>query len=90
MAAIAQIIHDGGGLVVPARDGYDRELAFEHAEFYARRYGKARIELNRRSICVHVNGTSGDACGDCGQVLTSLTYELGARTLCPRCVRKAG
>ncbi len=90
MAAIAQITHKAGGLVVPARDGYDRELAFEHAEFYARRYGSARLELNCQSIVVSVNGTSGEACGDCGQVLSSLTYEYNARNLCPRCARKSG
>jgi hypothetical protein len=87
MKTVAQISFRGGGLVVPARDQYDREVAFEHAEAYARRHGRVRLELNGNTMLIGLNGTSGHTCGSCGDVLGLLTYDLGTRHLCARCVR---
>lgn len=87
MKTVAQISFRGGGLVVPARDRYDREVAFEHAEAYARRHGRVRLELNGNTMMIGLNGTSGHTCSNCSDTLGLLTYDLGARHLCARCVR---
>ena len=89
MKTVAQISFRGGGLVVPARDQYDRELAFEHAEAYARRHGRVRLQLNGDTMLIGLNGTSGHRCHGCDEVLGLLTYDLGERHLCARCVRGA-
>jgi hypothetical protein len=87
MKTVAQISFRGGGLVVPARDRYDREVAFEHAETYARLHGRVRLELNGSTMHIALNGSSGHRCGSCGEVVGLLTYELGTRHLCARCIR---
>jgi hypothetical protein len=87
MKSVAQISFRGGGLVVPARDRYDREVAFEHAEVYARRHGRVRLELNGNTMLIGLNGTSGHTCSTCSETLGLLTYDLGTRHLCARCVR---
>jgi hypothetical protein len=89
MKTVAQISFQGGGLVVPARDQYDREVAFEHAEAYARRHGHVRLDLNGDTMLIGLNGTSGHSCGGCGTTLGLLTYSFGRRRLCARCVRDA-
>lgn len=89
MSTVAQISFQGGGLVVPARDQYDREVAFEHAEAYARRHGHVRFELNGDTMMIGLNGTSGHTCSACSMVLGLLTYTYGHRYLCARCVRDA-
>ena len=89
MATVAQISFQGGGLVVPARDQYDREVAFEHAEAYARRHGHVRLELDGDTMLIGLNGTSGHLCSNCDVVLGLLTYSFGQHHLCARCVRDA-
>lgn len=89
MGTVAQISFQGGGLVVPARDQYDREVAFEHAEAYARRHGHVRLDLDGDVMTIGLNGTSGHLCSSCAIVLGLLTYSFGHRFLCARCVRDA-
>lgn len=89
MKTVAQISFQGGGLVVPARDQYDREVAFEHAEAYARRHGHVRLDLDGDTMLIGLNGTSGHICSSCEVVLGLLTYTFGHRYLCARCVRDA-
>lgn len=89
MKTVAQISFQGGGLVVPAWDQYDREVAFEHAEAYARRHGHVRLELDGDTMLIGLNGTSGHVCSSCEIVLGLLTYTRGHRYLCARCVRDA-
>lgn len=89
MKTVAQISFQGGGLVVPARDQYDREVAFEHAEAYARRHGHVRLDLAGDMMVIGLNGTSGHTCSGCDVVLGLLTYTFEHRHLCARCVRDA-
>lgn len=89
MRTVAQISFQGGGLVVPARDQYDRDVAFEHAEAYARRHGHVRFELDGDTMLIGLNGTSGHHCSSCDCVLGLLTYSFGQHHLCSRCVREA-
>lgn len=75
--------------MVPARDQYDREVAFEHAEAYARRHGHVRLDLDGDTMTIGLNGTSGHLCSSCSVVLGLLTYTFAHRYLCARCVRDA-
>lgn len=60
---------------MPAQNRYDRELVFEEAEFFARRHGRATLELDRLALQIGV-AASGDAatCAKCAQPLASLFF----------------
>jgi hypothetical protein len=88
MNDIARIQFDHGALVMPARSGYDRELVFEQAEFYARRHGQVRLELDRREMLVSVvTGLATGPCSACGQREAALSFVVGRRRLCRHCIR---
>ncbi len=89
MKGVARISFQGGALLVPARTQYDHEVAFEHAESYARRYGVVRLEVDRQEFTVsYVNGGERRLCASCAHPLETLTYALGGRDLCLRCARR--
>ena len=88
MNSVARISYRGGALVMPARSLYDRELVFEQAEFYARRDGAAKLELNRKEVVVSVvRDSAGRACSRCGAAERQLTFVAGGHTLCRHCAR---
>jgi len=89
MNGIARISFTGGERLMPARNGYDRELVFEEAEFCARRHGQARLELNRSAILISVAVSDEHLCARCGKPVDRLTFALGDRTLCRRCARQS-
>jgi hypothetical protein len=91
MSGIARISFSGGARLMPARNGYDRELVFDEAEFCARRHGSARLELNRSAMLISsvaLNDTPA-TCGRCGKHVDRLTFALGGSTLCRRCARQS-
>lgn len=89
MNGIARISFSGGARLMPARNGYDRELVFDEAEFCARRHGEVRLELTRTAMTIStVNGESAD-CGRCGKPTERLMFALAGRTLCRRCARQS-
>lgn len=88
MRGVAQISFSGGGMFLPSRTPYERELVFEHAESYARRYGKARLQLSRNFLLVSSEPSeSNESCAECGQSLRSVTFATGGRVLCRYCAR---
>lgn len=90
MNGIARISFSGGARVMPARNGYDRELVFDEAEFCARRHGKAHLELNRSAMVISVASIEDPAaCMHCGRSADRLIFALDGRTLCRRCARQA-
>lgn len=90
MHGIARISFAGGARVMPARNGYDRELVFDEAEFCARRHGTVRLELNRSAIVISVAATeTPEVCTRCGKPVDRLTFALNDRLLCRRCARRA-
>jgi hypothetical protein len=90
MNSVARIDFRGGSLVMPARSRYDRELVFEQAEFYARRDGATKLELDRRHMLVSVVHNGGTrACSRCGEQERQLAFVDGATMLCRRCARHA-
>jgi hypothetical protein len=73
---------------MPARTGYDRELVFEEAEFYARRHGTVRLELDCREMVISVaTDQATSPCGRCGQRDAALRFVVGDRRLCRVCIR---
>lgn len=90
MNGVARISFEGGARLMPAQNQYDRELVFEEAEFFARRHGKATLELNRRALLIRaVGGGSRATCAQCDQQVGPLCFDVGGRLLCRRCVRKS-
>jgi len=86
MSQIARISFSGGARLMPARNGYDRELVFDEAEFCARRHGSARLEFDRSAMLISVAlNDAPTTCGRCGKHADRLTFALGGRTLCRRC-----
>lgn len=75
---------------MPARNGYDRELVFDEAEFCARRHGEARLQLNRSAMVISVAPSeSGTLCTRCDRTADRLTFVLDEDTLCRRCARRS-
>src|SRR5215470_8224492 len=62
MSGIARISFTGGARLMPARNGYDRELVFDEAEFCARRHGSARLEFDRSAMLISVALTDAPTC----------------------------
>jgi hypothetical protein len=90
MNGIARISFTGGERLMPARNGYDRELVFDEAECCARRHGAARLQLNRAAIVISVSSTdSGPICTRCDRTADRLAFVVGDHTLCRRCVRQS-
>jgi hypothetical protein len=88
MHGVARIRFCDGALVMPARSGYDRELLFEEAEFYARRHGQVTLELDDRAMSITViKGSTGRSCSACGARAARLAFTLGGRLLCRLCAR---
>lgn len=88
MHGIARISFSGGARLMPARNGYDRELVFEEAECCARRHGEACLELGTAAITIRRTAAPIQPCGHCGQSVERLDFTLGARHLCRRCARQ--
>ena len=89
MNGIARISFSGGERLMPARNGYDRELVFDEAEFCARRHGHARLELNRSAILIRVVDDVPAPCARCAKPADRLTFAFGDRMLCRRCARQS-
>ena len=90
MNGIARITYPGGERLMPARNGYDREVVFDEAEFCARRHGQVRLELNRAAILIRVAPAEAPSiCCRCSKPADRLSFALGTRTFCRRCARHA-
>src|SRR5262245_56476698 len=89
MNGIAKISFRGGERLMPARNGYDRELVFDEAEFCARRHGKARLELDRTAMLISIAPDTPAPCARCDRQADRLTFALGDRMLCRRCARQS-
>jgi hypothetical protein len=89
MNGLAKIIFSGGERLMPARNGYDRELVFDEAEFCARRHGQARLELDRNAMLISIASDTPALCARCGKSADRLTFALGDHKLCRRCARQS-
>lgn len=88
MKSIARLSFQDGGLFLPAKTPYDREVLFEYADQYARRYGRVRLELDHHECIVRLRGEHPETCVTCGHWVGGVAYAVGARTLCRFCARR--
>ncbi len=88
MKGIARLSFHDGGLFLPAKTPYDRQVLFEYADQYAKRHGSVRLEVDRQECIVRARGERAETCVACGERLESVTYALGPRTLCRYCARR--
>jgi len=90
MNGIARITYPGGERLMPARNGYDREVVFDEAEFCARRHGQVRLQLDRSAILIRVAAAEAPSiCARCSKPTDRLSFALGNRTFCRRCARSS-
>jgi hypothetical protein len=87
MKGIARLSFEDGGLFLPVKTPYEREVLFEYADQYAKRYGRVRLEIDRRECIVRLRGERAETCVTCGRRVDGVAYAVGARTLCRLCAR---
>lgn len=87
MRGVAQISFVGGGMFLPSRTPYEREMVFEHAESCARRHGRAQLALNNLQFLVSSGNDAADICAECQQALRPVTFAKGSHRLCRYCAR---
>lgn len=75
MRGIAHISFAGGGVFLPARNPYDREVLVEHVADRVRSKGEVLVTLDDRywSVCKS-DGALGACCFACGYSLGSALY----------------
>ena len=89
MNSIAHISFPGGGLVVPSRTPYERELLVEHTEAAAKRHGAVHLLLDSRCWTIAPTDRPVDPCTSCSGRPGRLTYRLEGRAFCGQCARNA-
>lgn len=89
MSGIARISFQGGGLIIPSKTPYERQLLFEHVAQYAKRHGRVRVELDRQRWTVTAVDDRSQVCEICNQRPDNLSYVSQARSLCHPCARRA-
>jgi hypothetical protein len=88
MGQVAHIRYDGGALLLPAHDPYDREVVFQEAEFCAKRHGSAGLELGRTRMRVSIADDASAVCAHCHLRLGALTFLIDRLELCGHCARR--
>ncbi len=78
-----------GDLTLPAQTTYELEVLLDHVQWYVRRYGQVRIQLESAEWSVTRCGDDDVApCALCMTHLPDLCFENGSRIrLCQRCAR---
>jgi hypothetical protein len=87
MGQIAHIRYDGGALLLPAQDPYDRELVFEEAEFCARRHGSVGVRLGRTEIRISLADAT-VPCEDCHHPVGLLAFVIERHRFCAHCAKR--
>ena len=83
---IAHVSFSGGGMFMPARDPYDRQMLAEHVLSWVRTSGKVQVLIGSERWIVHQRrGSSGVCCVGCGCRIGSACY-FAAGDPAPYCV----
>jgi hypothetical protein len=89
MGQVAHIRYDGGALLLPAQDPYDREVVFEEAEFCARRHGSVGVQLGRKEMRVSTSAAHVRMpCHSCRQPVGPMSFLVDRRLLCAHCAKQ--
>lgn len=89
MGQVAHIRYDGGALLLPAQDPYDRELVFEEAEFCARRHGSVGVQLGRKEIRIRPSAAHARMpCQECRAPVGMMSFLIDDRLVCAQCAKQ--
>jgi hypothetical protein len=87
MGQIAHIRYDGGALLLPAQDPYDREVVFEEAEFCARRHGTVGVQFGRKEMQISL-ADAHSPCESCRHPVGLLSFRIERRLYCSHCAKR--
>lgn len=80
--AIAHVSFPGGGMFLPARSPYDRQILAEHIAARVRSKGQVQVLLDEQRWMVHLNrGPIRICCSSCGDPADSTCYRAPAGSL---------
>ena len=85
---IAHVSFTGGGIFVPARTPYDRQMLIEHVVDRVRSKGQVQVSVDNQRWLVHlVLGLSTARCWSCGNSADAVCYPTacGEVVYCVRC-----
>jgi len=88
MGQIAHIRYDGGALLLPAQDPYDREVVFEEAEFCARRHGSVGVQFGHKRMWISLAETR-TPCESCRHPMGLLSFVIEQHRYCSHCAKRA-
>jgi hypothetical protein len=89
MGQVAHIRYDGGALLLPAQDPYDREVVFEEAEFCARRHGSVGVQLGRKEMRISLSAADARAaCAQCRRPVGVTSFVIDRQRVCANCARR--
>jgi len=89
MGQVAHIRYDGGALLLPAQNPYDRELVFEEAESCARRHGTVDVQFGRKEMWVRSAALDArDPCEECREPVGLLSFLVDHHHLCAHCAKR--
>jgi hypothetical protein len=75
----AHLTFTGGGLLLPARTPYDRQILTEHVLDRARHSMQVRVVIGRKTwIVERPNAQRSSVCSRCAQPLTSAVLHLSS------------
>lgn len=80
---IVHVSFAGGGLFLPARNPYDRQLLVEHVSERVRAKGEVQVLMDDQLWLVHRNrGPAGPPCVRCGMAVAAACYSRGCGQVC--------
>ena len=85
---VAHVSYKGGGLCVPARSPYDRQLLAEQVVYCTRTRGMVQVLVNDDRWLVHMPASGPrDDCSGCGQRMDTAWHApaLGESAYCSKC-----
>ena len=89
MNGLAKIIFTGGERLMPARNGYDRELVFDEAEFCARRHGSVGVQLGRKEMRISLSAAELIVgCARCRKPVGTTSFVIERVRVCSSCARR--
>ncbi|MBI4516424.1 MAG: hypothetical protein HY699_11490 [Deltaproteobacteria bacterium] len=77
MNGTAHITFKGGGLILPARTPYERELLVEYIEASVRRHGRLLLDVNRGQWTISKRQGLRTVCASCSRWPGEFTYPGG-------------
>jgi hypothetical protein len=87
MRGIAHVSFANGGLFIPARSPYDRQMLIEHVVDRVRSKGQVQVLVDDERWMVHLRGNSAVNCAFCGLAGELACQSIGdeAATYCAHC-----